>query len=196
MSSVVGVCNRALQILGTSERITSLSDNSRNARAMNVAYEPIRDRLLRQHNWNFAIRRAQLAASSTEPLFTKANAFPLPSDFLRLLPTDPEDNLNCLDWQIESDADGARVIVTNDDAPLEIRYIYRVTDPNSMDSVFLELWATDIAAQTCKEVTGSTTLKSVIAEDRKEILREAKKANAFESTAQQPPEDPWVTVRL
>lgn len=190
MASVVGVCNSALQKLGSSERITSLADNSKHARALNAAYESIRDKLLRATPWNFAIKRAQLAAAVTTPLFTKANAFPLPSDFLRLLPTDPEDNANTLDWQIESGS-----IVTNDDAPLEIRYIWRVTDPNAMDVLFLDLWATELALQTCLEITGSNTKKEALREDRKVILREAKRVNAIESEAPVPPDDTWITAR-
>lgn len=195
MASVVAVCNRALQKLGSSDRIVSLSDSSKHARAMNAAYESVRDKLLRDHPWNFAIKRAQLAASSTDPLFGKDNAYPLPSDFLRLLPPDPYDNLNSTDWQIES-IEGSPAIVTDDDAPLEIRYIWRVTDPNAMDALFLELWATDLAFETCQEITGSNTKKEGVREDRKQIIRDAKRTNAIENVAAQPPEDVWVTARL
>lgn len=194
-TSEVQICNRALEHLGTSERITSRTDNSRNARAMNLVFDDLRDKLLRDHPWNFATKRAQLAASADAPLFTKANQFPLPSDFLCLRPTDPEDNLNDLDWQIEASEDGTPVIVTNDDAPLEIRYTYRVTDPNFMDVSFRELLAIEIAFATCREITGSNAAKEALREDRKTVLREAKHTNAIENAAQQPPEDPWVTVR-
>lgn len=190
MASVVGVCNSALQKLGSPARITSLSDNSPTARALSVSYESVRDKLLRASPWNFAIKRAQLAASATDPLFTKDHAYPLPSDFLRLLPTDPEDNANTLDWQIESGS-----IVTNDDAPLEIRYIWRVTDPNAMDVLFLDLWAVELALQLCYEITGSNQKKAALLEERKTILREAKRVNAIESEAPRPPDDTWITAR-
>jgi hypothetical protein len=194
MASVVEVGNSALDKLGV-EVIVSLAQNSRNARAINRSYVRIRDRLLRQHPWNFAIKRAQLAASATAPPFGKANAFPLPSDFLRLLPPDPADNLNSLDWQIENH-NGSLAILTDDGAPLEVRYIYRATDPNAMDALFLELWAVEIAFDICKEITNSNTAKESLREDRKQILAEAKRNNAIENVAGQPPMDTWITARL
>ena len=193
MSSVVDVCNSALQKLGA-DRIASLSDNNKNARAVNNAYARLRDKLLRQKAWGFAIKRAELAASSTDPLFGPAKQYPIPSDFLRLLAPDKEANLNSLDWRIERGPAG-RVIVTEDGAPLQIRYVSQVTDPNEMDALFLELWAVELALDICQEITGSNTKKEALREDRKLIMSEAKQVNAFESTAAEPPEDTWVTVR-
>lgn len=190
MSSNVSVCNSALSKLGA-DRIVSLTDNSGNARACNAAYERVRDRLLRRHPWNFAIRRAQLAASSTPPTFTRSARYPLPADFLRLLPPDPEENLNSLDWQIENGA-----IVTNDGAPLNVRYVARITDPNEMDSLFLELWATDLAFDICEEVTGSNAKKESLRLDSKQLVAEARKVNAFENVAGAPPTDVFLTARL
>ena len=132
MASEVEIANRALQKLGAA-RITSLTDNSVNARACNACYTVLRDSELRAHPWNFSISRAILAADATVPVFTRANAFQLPSDFLRLLPRDPEDNIDFHDWQIEG-----QKIYTNDAAPLHIRYVAQVTDPNKMDVLFRE----------------------------------------------------------
>lgn len=194
MASVVEVCNSALQKLGA-DRISSLSDNSRNARAVNAAHTRVRDKLLRRYAWGFAIKRDELAASSTDPLFGPAKQYPVPSDFLRLLPPDPEANLNSLDWRIERGPSG-RVIVTEDGAPLQIRYISRVTDPNEMDALFLELWAVELALDICQEIIGSNTKKEALREDRKMILAEARQVNAFESVADEPPLDTWITARL
>ena len=193
MTSVVDVCNSALQKLGA-DRISSLADNNKNARAVNAAHERIRDKLLRRNAWGFAIKRDELAASSTDPLFGPAKQYPIPSDFLRLLAPDKEANLNSLDWRIERGPAG-RVIVTDDGAPLQIRYISRVTDPNEMDSLFLELWAVELALDVCQEITGSNTKKETLREDRKLIMAEAKQVNAYESVSDEPPEDDWITVR-
>lgn len=194
MASVVQVCNRALQKLGTSERISSLTDNSRNARAVNLVHEDVRDKLLRKYTWNFAKRRAQLAASAVAPVFGPARAFPVPSDFLRLRSPDPEDNLNTNDWRIERHSD-AVCVLTDDDAPLDVPYIAQITDPNLMDPLFRDLWATEIAFETCQEITGSNTKKEALRKDREGILRDAVRTNAMENPADVPPEDTWVTCR-
>lgn len=193
MASTVEVANGALDRLGA-DRIVSLTENSTNARTLNAVLVPIRDRLLRQHPWNFSITRAQLAASTTAPAHTRTNAFPLPPACLRLLPMDPESNHLPSDWQIENHL-GTPAIVTNDSAPLDIRYVAQIADPNVMDSLFVELWAVEMAFATCKKITGSNTLKESLREDRKAILSEARRANAFENVAQQFPESSFITVR-
>lgn len=189
MASKVEIANRALQQLGA-KRIVSLTDDSTNARAVNAAYEPVKLAELRKHPWNFAIKRAQLAASSTDPLFTKSTSFPLPSDFIRLLSPDPEVNYNDIDWQVEG-----QYIVTNDDAPLNIRYIYDVTDPNQMDATFREAFAMKLAEALAEELTQSNAKKADAREAYKEAIADAKRMNAMESVAQDPPEDSWITSR-
>lgn len=189
MASDVEIANRALQRLGA-KTITSLDDNSRNAKAVQTAYDSIRLSELRKHTWNFAIRRFQLAADTTAPLFNRTNRFALPSDFVRLLPTDPDVNLNDLDWQIEG-----KYIVTDDDAPLEVRCVCDVTDPNQMDALFRESFAAKLAEELCEEITQSNSKKADCAAAYLQLIADARRANAFENTAQKPPDDEWITAR-
>lgn len=189
MASTVEICNRALQKLGANT-VISLTDNSVNARACNLAFEPCKKAELRSHTWNFAIKRAQLSAEVPAPIFGKQNQFPVPNDFLRLLPPDPLDNLNDLDWQIEG-----RKILTDFSAPLEIRYIYDVTDPNEMDAIFREALSTRIALEICEQLTQSNTKKADLKDDYKQIIQTARRTNAIENIAAEPPEDVWITTR-
>jgi hypothetical protein len=64
-TSVVEICNRALQKLGAA-RITSLTQDTPNARSCNVAYNVLRKAELRSHPWSFAIKRAELAADASK----------------------------------------------------------------------------------------------------------------------------------
>lgn len=189
MASAVEICNRALQKLGA-KRITSLLQDTPNARSCNVAYEAVRDGLLRDHNWNFAIKRATLAADSTAPTWGRASSFTLPSDFLCLAKDYPEDNALTKDWQIEGLS-----ILTDDTAPLYVRYIWRVTDPNMMDSLFREALAARLACELCEEITQSNTKKQGLDADFEGIIQRAKNRNAIENIAAVPPEDDWITVR-
>lgn len=204
MASDVEIANRALQKLGA-ERIVALTEDSVNGRAVNSSYATLRQAELRRHRWGFAIERAELAASATAPLFGKQNKFPLPSDFLRLINPDPPQqfsynntvsggqtyNTNFLDRVIEG-----RFIVTDDTAPLRIRYIKDVTDPNQMDILFREAFAMRIAYELAEELTQSNSKKEEAFFAYREAISEAKRANAIENDSQRPPEDPWVTVRL
>lgn len=183
--SDTSVCNLALQKLGAT-RITSLTENSRNARSCNACYETLRDSRLRKSAWNFAIKRTTLAPDADEPEFEFGYAFTLPTDCLRILPP----ARNGLDWQIENGK-----ILTNDGDSLEVRYISRVTDPTLFDPCFVELLACDLADHMCEEITQSNTKKEAIKVDRKEAMAEARRANAFEKTSDEPPEDPWLAAR-
>jgi len=189
MASVVEMCNRALQKLGA-KRITAITEDSVNARACNTAYNPIRLAELRAHPWACATKRAALAASSTDPLFVKQNSYPLPSDYVRLLPNDDGYNYNSLDWQIE-----AGNIVTDDNAPLNIRYIYDLEDPNIMDALLREALSCRLALELCEELTQSNQKKESLRLDYKDAIREARRVNAILNIAAKPPEDEWVTVR-
>lgn len=189
MASKVEIANRALQLLGA-KRITSLTEDSRNARAINAAFEPVKLAELRKHQWSFAIKRAQIAEDTTTPLFTKAASYTLPADFIALANKDPEDNFNTDDWQIEG-----RSIVTNDDGPLEIRYVADVTDVNQMDPLFREVLASKLAEQLCEEITQSNTKIQTAMQVYEQNITAAKKANAIERVSQEPPEDVWLTCR-
>lgn len=189
MATVVDICNRGLQKLGAS-RIVSLSESSVAARACNVAYEALRDAELCAHPWNFAIERAQLAADATEPDWGRANSFQVPTDFLRLAPDYPELNLNSKDWQLEG-----RKIITNDDSPLNVRYVKKVTDPNTMDPLFREALSCRIALELCEELTQSNEKKAALKDDYKDAIREARRTNAIQNIPAKAADDEWITVR-
>jgi len=190
MASTVDICNRALQKLGAS-RIISLTQDSVSARACNLAYESVRDAELRAHSWNFAVKRAQLAADATAPLYGYDNAFTLPSDCLRLLPNDHTEGVYTADWKVEG-----RKILTNEDAPLEIRYVARVTDTTQYDGLFVEALASRLAMEMCEELNQSNTKRQLAAEDYKQTMREARKINAFEQPPAEQATDSWITGRL
>lgn len=189
MASEVQICNRGLQRLGA-KRIVSLSDDSVNARACNVAYADLRDAELQAHPWIFAIERAELAASATAPDWGRANEFPLPSDFLRLHPDYEEDNSLTKDWDIEG-----RSILSDFSDPIFIRYIKRVTDPNVMHVLFREALSCKLAWQLCEEITQSNTKLADIRADYKDIIKEARRANAIQRRAASFPDSSWLTVR-
>ncbi len=185
----VQICNRALQKVG-GKRITSLSEDSRNARSCDVAYDSIRRATLRDHPWNFATSRAQLAADSVAPAFGRTTSFTLPADFLRILPTYPELLLSDTDWIIEG-----QKIYTNDAAPLNIRYTSNVTDPNQFDSLFDEALSSNLAMEICEEITQSNTKLAALTAAAEKNIEKAKKINAIENVSAKPTDDDYLTVR-
>lgn len=189
MATKIEICNRALQKLGA-RTINALTEDSKNARSVNLAFESCKLAELADHDWNCAIKRAQLAEDTDAPLFGKEAAFTLPSDFVRLLDPDELDNTNQLDWQIENGK-----IYTDDSAPLEIRYIKNITNTSDFDPLLAEVLACRIALEICEDITQSNQKLQNISSLYQEALKKAKKSNAFQRRRMLPPEDDWVTVR-
>lgn len=189
MASPVDIANLALQKLGAGS-IVSLDEDSPVARAINLSYPIILKSELRAHPWNFSIQRFQLPESTSTPLFGKSHAYPLPAGFLRLLPPEAWMNFAEFDWQIENGS-----ILSDDTAPLEIRAVCDVDDSETFDANFVLAFATAIALHHCEEFTQSNTKKDALAADYKQTISTAKKTNAIENIAQDPPEDTFLSCR-
>ena len=97
MPSATDICNRALSRVGEA-RITSLTDDSKQARACNGAYTHIRDEVFRAHPWNSVITRAKLAKLADAPAFGYDAHYQLPADCLRVV----EVYDTTLPWVVES----------------------------------------------------------------------------------------------
>jgi hypothetical protein len=188
-SSDVQIANLALQKLGSPSRIESLSQDSPNARTLNLAFIPIRDAEIRRYDWGFAIKRTSIAADSDQTEWGDWNQYALPSDYLRFIRDDESGQR--VDWKREGN-----FIISRDSSPLYIRYLARITDANTFDALFVEALAAKLAYQTCKEITGSTTQQGVCKQDYDFAIAEAKRTGAIEEPAKDFPEDDWINSML
>lgn len=187
----IGIVNRALQLLG-SQSISSLQENSRGAKAVLRAYDSIFLAELRAHTWSFSIKRANLVADATAPIFGKARSFPLPGDWLYLAPNettyiDPDRR----DWQIEGTA-----IISDDTSPLPIRYVSSNITESNFDVLFAEALAASLAIATCEEITNSNTKLQAISQRYEKVMGDAKKRNATETAPVKAPTCSFITVRF
>lgn len=186
-TSTTEIANIALQKLGVGS-ISDLGQDHSGAKAVLKCYTAMRDLELSKHNWRFAVARVQLAASVTAPAFDYARAFPIPSDWLRtILPATTD-----LDWSLENHG-GVRAILTNVNE-LKLVYVKRVTDVTLFHPTFDEALACRIAHQVCEEATGSNTKKAAAADEYKDAIAEAKKANAFFIPPRDAAPDTWVQI--
>lgn len=199
MASVIQVANRALTKLG-SARITSIDDDVKAARSVKSCFEDLRDDELRSHRWSFALTRTSLAALSTAPAFGYEYQYQLPSDFLRLdmvndqFPSVVMDNYigaEALDYVLEGNK-----ILTDFEAPLNVRYIAQITDPNQWDINFREALACRIAAELAEDLTQSNPKRQLAWDEYKMAINKAIRTNAIERLPVQPPDDSWVVGRL
>lgn len=199
MASVIQVANRALTKLGAA-RIISLDDNNKQARSISNCFEDLRDAELRAHRWQFSIKRSSLAASAEAPAYGFQNQFPLPSDFLRLdmiadqypdAIMDDYIGTETAEWAIEGN-----MILTSMSAPLKIRYVAQVTDPNDWDALFREALACRIAAEICEDLTQSNEKRQLAWKERQQAISDAIRIGAIERPPQMPPDDNLILSRL
>ena len=184
--TAVDCCNGALQRVGASS-ITSLSDNSPEARACSVAYDSNRRDELRKQPWCFAIKRAVLAPDAAAPAFDYTYAFTIPTDCLRIL----RPATVGLDWVIE----GGKIL-SNDSDVLYLRYISDVTDPTLWDASFYNVVAGALAVDICERLTQSNQKKQMLIQQYEDDVRKARRMDAFESGPTTAADDDWWVARL
>lgn len=185
--SEVSICNMALAEIGRGMMITSMDEASQAARACKLRYPYARDAVLRAYDWNFAAKRAELAANETAPAFEYANAFDLPPDCLQVRSVyDGED----LPWVVES-----RQILTDMDAPLYIKYTSRCTDVAKFDSLFIQALASRIAADIAVSLSESVGRSQALFEVYQAKLSEARRRDAQEGQPEEFPSGSWRDAR-
>lgn len=185
MPSVVDVCNKALDKLGQSP-IVSLGDGNKAANLCSRNWPLVRDQVLRDHPWNFAVQRTNLAPMEQAPSWGFSAAFQLPSDWLRLLEVR---DLSTDEYQVEG-----RTILA-DQTVLYIRYIKRVEDPNQYDALFLDSVATRLAAELAEALTNSAGKKDALFTEYDDSLLRAKRVDGQENPPVDFEEDDWIKVR-
>lgn len=199
MSSQTEIANRALSKLGA-QRILDFSDDTKEARAISAAWDAVRDSELRARSWNFSIARVELAALEDTPAWGYDYQYQVPSDFLRILQVNDMYWVQNLANYISTDMSPYKLegnkILTNEVAPLKLRYISRIEDTTQWDATFSEAFACRLAAELCEEITQSGTKRQLAWDDYKRAIIDAIKANAIEVAPTAMPDDSWIISRL
>lgn len=199
MASKTDIANRALTKLGE-DRITDLLDDTERARTVNSLYGIVRDAELRAHVWNFAIKRASLPRLAEVPGYGFGYQYQLPADLVRLIQVNEwwywrggNDHYAAsnAEYQVEG-----RMILTDYESPLKIRYVASVDDPGLYDALFVEAFACRLALECCERLTQSNTKLQAIQLQYKESMRQATRSDALENPPQALPDESWMLARL
>lgn len=183
--SQIKISNIALSLLGE-PLITSLAEETKAARLVDLRYDDVRDAVLRAHPWNCATKRAVLTSLATAPVYGFANAYQLPSDFLRLIETDRRTN----NFRIE----GRTILV--DYSPVNIKYVYRVTDVAEMDDLLRQCIAARLGAEMALPLTRSSDRMSQLWQQYQNKLSEARFVDAIEAPTDGFQSNEWIDARV
>lgn len=200
------IAKRALSLLG--ERpITSITDGSDEANAMNERFDIVRDRELARHVWNFARKRASLTADgSFTPVHTFSYAYALPSDNVRLINVGeaygPLGRPN-VHYAYSATFDGISnvyevaggYIETNLSAPLKIEYISNGMAEAAFPPEFVDVLAYALAADAAEELTSSNPKVERLHQLYRDTIRQARKQNAIQRPTMPQENGEWVRSR-
>jgi hypothetical protein len=187
MATDIEIINSALaKIRG--RFITTLNDNSTEARLCKILFPRIRDRLLREVAPNFAKKRYELASLVETPVYGFDYVFQIPSDVIKILETDRYFDE---DWKQENGK------IYANDSTFFISVIYRVTDCEKYDPVFAEALAFALAAELATPLTNGTKLAEDMRAQAEMLMRRARSYSAQErGSIDQPEATDWLMARF
>ena len=165
--SEVQICNMALARIGVSQYISSLTESSNEARTCNLFYSIVRDRVLEEMPWRFAVKQTTLQLTGTAP-DPWAYQYRYPNDCLKairlLAPggsnkysifqnnTNSTINNKIVYDIMEDEANAGRVIVTDQDSAI-LEYVKAITDPTLFSPSFTNALAWGLAAEIAAPLT-------------------------------------------
>jgi hypothetical protein len=154
MASVVQICNLALSKIG-SPPISALTEDSREAQACSMIYEPLRDEVLQIRPWASCTKRVALAMLSDVPAFEFSAAWQLPADFLDMVRLGDTDN-ETINHRIEG-----RTLLTST-TTANIIYIFRNDDSGTYEPVLVDLIASRMAVDLAMTVAQSAAMAQAL----------------------------------
>lgn len=142
----------ALSRLGANT-ITSLTDNTTEAKLCNTLFDDLADRVMIQGSWTSTITRTALAQTANTPTFGFAQEFQLPVDpkCLKVLEID-EAVLGDNEYKIEGDK-----LLTDLDS-IKIKYIAQLTDTEDWDPMLTEAVEVLLASYLALPIAGDKEL--------------------------------------
>lgn len=185
MASDLGIVNSALIKLGV-ETISALPGTTRQGLLANEQLSKMREELLYEHPWNFAMKRATLVATGSTPEFEFAYEYTLPTDCLRVWCTQYEEDF----YQVE----GNKLYSNYSD--IKIRYISNVTDPTKFSPAFAELLSMKLAADLAYVLVQSNSLKNTLIQEYMVKLRDHRSTDAQENPSYPLTDDLFIESRF
>ncbi len=195
MNSKTTICNLALAYLGQAP-ITSAEQDNEQARWLSLFYDPVRDEVLRTHDWAFAATQKPLLLVQRPDHSLGEFLYKYPADalFIRRVysPADPQKSLPFTE-RFDS-RHQVRVLCTTV-AQVCARYTRRVTDETLYDAAFVKCFALALACDTALALTGDVDLSARLQQKYTLYLEEARRANMSENCLRMVQTDAFSEVR-
>lgn len=186
------IVNLALTRLGQ-DRVISIDDDNESARVIRSLWDFTRDAVLASFPWKFAIKRTSLAALAAAPAYGWARQFTVPEECLRLVQVG--DDYVFYTGPLEAFQLEGGVIMTDEAAPLRLRYVQRVTNVGLWPVLFGRVVAMQLAIDACEKLTTSSAKQGVLNEAYAVAVAQARKQSAIERPPQRADNSDWLNAR-
>lgn len=213
------ICNMALALVGSRSTIANIQEQSKEAQALSVWYDPTREAVLRACHWDFARRQEALSLISSTNNSQAVpppwvNEYMYPSDCIQMryllpqfqsvpgmlpgMPTMPEYIGPPVRFIIGNDKDqwgnDRRIILTNQDQSIGV-YTKDVSNTGIFDPSFVEAFSFLLASRVCIQLTGDKSLAKVRFEHAVAVVNSAQARNGNEGLRVQDVATDWMRVR-
>lgn len=187
------IANTVAVMLGEPS-ITNIDDPGTLARDIRAVFDQVRDAFLRSYNWNFARKRAQLAADPVNPEFGFARRFLLPAECLRFVGFyDPQFPASMTTLQRPHVVEGRYLLCDVDVA--QVYYIRKQENAADFDPLFAEALAARIAKRLAFKRSASADLMQAIDAEYDRAMKEARFCNAIENSGEALVQDDFIETR-
>ncbi len=180
----VSISNSALIKLGA-DPISSLTEDTKNARLCNLRFAYLRNKVLEDHPWGFATKTISLASVSGVTPADWQFAFQQPSDFLKMI--------RGADWDQRFDTIGGYLVADED--PFIIKYTWKNTNCGLYSYAFAECLSWRIAADLAYAITNSKEVAALMIQGYEMDLKAARYADSHKKSPEGPYADTWIDAR-
>lgn len=189
MTTKLEIVNSALLRCGA-EPLTAIPDlTNKRGNLINNHYDIVLREILNDTPWNFAKKRLAVTVDGTPPLYGYNYRYQLPSDCIRVLGINDEDDQ--IPFSIE-----AGYLLCNLDTSINIRYISYVTDTTIYSASFVTAFYLKLAENISYSLVQSQSLQQAIISEAERYLRKARSYNSQEGfTGVSPYNEAYTTGR-
>ncbi|MBR4356232.1 MAG: hypothetical protein IKP96_06705 [Elusimicrobiaceae bacterium] len=193
MISKISICNLALAQLGQSP-ILSLEQENEKARRLKLFYEPVRDEVLRTHNWAFAGVCEPLSLIEEQADSQGRFVYKYPSDslFIRRVFTAGCPRMVFQEF-FRRDLSCRVLVIPAKQAYAE--YTRRIIDENLFDAAFIKSFSLALACDLAVALTADSQLAAQLLQKYTISLEEARRSNSAETFIKMPQQDAFTEVR-
>lgn len=193
--SKVKICNMALSNVGARNTIESLTEQSAEAKIVNLWYDHSRLLTLEGYNWNFAKKRQALALSTEDPPLNWTYRYVYPVDCVKAREieqadigpaiTDPFNpffniTLDALPFEVEMESDGESKSILTDQTEAVLIYTFDQENVGTYSTHFIYTLSYALAYNIAFPLTGKMSVQQSMFQSFNYLMKQAAQHDANE----------------